>query len=164
MRPDGVAADVGHHAGKEGTGDDGNRDEGVETVGEVHPVGSGGHHEGHEEHEGPAGKIQDINRRLDERDGQVPFAQVRHEAMHSVGHHQGKSEVEEQAHLNGDAVGLGHVVGALQLALSDQALGTNLGDVVDHAHSRVTGENHQDGDHRDHRQREDERHHEHREH
>ena len=69
-----------------------------------------------------------------ERNSQVAL-EFRDELVAENGDDKAEQKVEEESERAGDAVGLVHVVGRLDAALVDEALGTDFRDIVDGAHS-----------------------------
>ena len=70
-----------------------------------------------------------------EGDCQVAL-ELGNELVAENGDNQAKQEIQEESKAAGNTVGLVHVVGGLELAEFDQALGLDLGDVVDGANGR----------------------------
>ena len=70
-----------------------------------------------------------------EGDSQVAF-EFGNELIAEYGNDQAKQEIEEQTKAARNTVGLVHVVGGLEFAELDQALGLDFRDIVDSAHRR----------------------------
>lgn len=133
LAEDEVSAHVGHETYEHHAGEDRHRNEAVQAVGEVCAVCAGRDDKCHEGDKNPVGQVQ-----LEHVDGEEGYGQVALEFWNELvaedGHNEAKEEVEEQAEAAGDAVGLVHVVGGLELAQLDEALGLDFGDIVDGAH------------------------------
>ena len=133
LAKDKVSAHVGHKSDEHHAGKDRHRNEAVEAVREVRSVSGCGNHECHEGNKDPVGEVdlEHVNRAEWNRQVALEF---RNELVAEYGNDEAEQKVEEEPERTGNAVGLVHVFGCLELSLVHEALGTDLGHVVSCTH------------------------------